>query len=1229
MAGESHMESKEAVEALRRYMGSMDTATRHRGEHYYHTHRVEDLKRTSANALAATVVGSSPYRVELVFKEQTWKGTCTCPVAIDCKHCYAMTLEWRSELRGSSVLDDLRAKAFLFADAPNAGPKAKPNAPLDPDRSSFREKWETRLAKMLNRRLNAEEGTFLGRLSAFFNHVKTHRFQVYSKDLQLLQLTTQESRRSNPYQPIYEGWWGEPPPDPMALWQYVACDIERSGGKIPEFLKPVTDTAPIQSYLAGQAEREAVARWVHQFENFATVMPAVAAARGPNESGVRLVDFRVVLGSSDWRIDERLTPESSWRAVPRAFLDAFRSEKFSFIAVTGRTEILAAIAIVLDLYRQNYLRGPFERGGNSSLLVRRWLEHPMARAIAVGSNGGPVQFSPETLRWKLDPTKAGSGAGAETDFELMLAWPDGRLLDVDAVMLPGTPTWYLVEGPLVVAGPPPLDGKSPAGAILPAAALKTPAVLKTLRRHRTLFPRGLESQFVQVPTVVDVTCSLVSPLVGLDSLVLKLTVRSETPRTEQRWTRDGWEENEDVAALGPQPPPQSALAPTAAVVIPDLSLADEVAVQLPTLRMNYDNLAEGWVQRMTPQMAETFAAWREKLPPAVNVTASKELAALLVAPIRATVDFSLLQSDTHRDWFDLKLALRTEDSTLTSDEISLLLKAQGRFVNLPNKGWRRLQLDLDRDALAALEESGVDTSSVLEVALRGERQHLHALQLNGTKLGDYLPVAQVERLRARAKALALTETPKLPVGLRAELRTYQREGFEFLAFLASNGLGAVLADDMGLGKTVQTLAWLLWLQERLPAGSSLRVLVVCPKSVMGNWESECARFAPSIRVERSGSVGSKRTTPSTKKPARMHLRVMNYTQLRLQSELVRRERWDVVVLDEGQFIKNPASKVAQVARELVAEHRLVLTGTPIENRLLDLWSLFSFALPGLLGSQASFKRRFDQGDAAALVRLRRHVRHFMLRRTKAQVAADLPPRVEEDLVVEMEGEQARLYQAELKWARSQLLKVKTTAEFDRARFNILASLLKLRQICCHPALIDAAHADAPSAKLDALLEQLEELRDGGHQVLVFSQFVGMLEIVQARLDEAAIGYLILTGKTSNRDELVAQFQSDRTRTVFLLSLKAAGFGLNLTAASYVILYDPWWNPAVEAQAIDRTHRIGQVSPVNAYRLIVKDSIEQKIRLLQKEKSALSDSIVQEESVGALMDLDTIRGILSE
>jgi len=237
--------------------------------------------------------------------------------------------------------------------------------------------------------------------------------------------------------------------------------------------------------------------------------------------------------------------------------------------------------------------------------------------------------------------------------------------------------------------------------------------------------------------------------------------------------------------------------------------------------------------------------------------------------------------------------------------------------------------------------------------------------------------------------------------------------------------------------------------------------------------------------------------------------------------------------------------------------------------------------------------------------------------------------VEEDLVVEMEGEQARLYQAELKWARSQLLKVKTTAEFDRARFNILASLLKLRQICCHPALIDAAHADAPSAKLDALLEQLEELRDGGHQVLVFSQFVGMLEIVQARLDEAAIGYLILTGKTSNRDELVAQFQSDRTRTVFLLSLKAAGFGLNLTAASYVILYDPWWNPAVEAQAIDRTHRIGQVSPVNAYRLIVKDSIEQKIRLLQKEKSALSDSIVQEESVGALMDLDTIRGILSE
>jgi SNF2 family DNA or RNA helicase len=306
----------------------------------------------------------------------------------------------------------------------------------------------------------------------------------------------------------------------------------------------------------------------------------------------------------------------------------------------------------------------------------------------------------------------------------------------------------------------------------------------------------------------------------------------------------------------------------------------------------------------------------------------------------------------------------------------------------------------------------------------------------------------------------------------------------------------------------------------------------------------------------------------------------------------------------------------------------VLTGTPIENRLTDLWSLFAFAQPGLLGTQSMFRRHYTDTNPAAHSRLHRRVRHFLLRRTKAQAAPDLPSRTEDDLVVELEGEQRVLYDAELKRARSHLLGVETNHALAAVRFNVLSSLLRLRQICCHPALVDPAHHDLPSAKLDALLERLEELRDEGHQVLVFSQFVGMLEIIRARLLRENIDFLMLTGQTENRAELVDEFQRDRTKTVFLLSLKAAGFGLNLTAASYVILYDPWWNPAAEAQAIDRTHRIGQTQAVVAYRLLAEATVEEKIRALQKEKAALAAAVVQEDSLANILDLDSLRQILA-
>jgi SNF2 family DNA or RNA helicase len=315
---------------------------------------------------------------------------------------------------------------------------------------------------------------------------------------------------------------------------------------------------------------------------------------------------------------------------------------------------------------------------------------------------------------------------------------------------------------------------------------------------------------------------------------------------------------------------------------------------------------------------------------------------------------------------------------------------------------------------------------------------------------------------------------------------------------------------------------------------------------------------------------------------------------------------------------------------LKSAHRLALSGTPIENRLLDLWSIMQFAMPGVLGARTAFGKAFDQkGDPLARRRLAARVRPFVLRRTKSEVAKDLPERIEEDLHCELDGPQGTLYRAELKKARAALLKINTQEQLDKARFNILTSLLRLRQICCHPALVSEKAANAESAKLVALLDLLEPLIAEGHKVLVFSQFVEMLSLIQAEVTAREWRHFMLTGDTENRGELVQEFQAAEGGAVFLISLRAGGAGLNLTAASYVVLFDPWWNPAVENQAIDRTHRIGQRNTVIAYRLLVKDTIEEKIRALQTQKRALATDILGEENFTRALSLDDFRFLLGD
>jgi SNF2 family DNA or RNA helicase len=450
-------------------------------------------------------------------------------------------------------------------------------------------------------------------------------------------------------------------------------------------------------------------------------------------------------------------------------------------------------------------------------------------------------------------------------------------------------------------------------------------------------------------------------------------------------------------------------------------------------------------------------------------------------------------------------------------------------------------------------------------------------------------------------------------GFIGQLRAYQRDGLGWLGFLQQFGFGGCLADDMGLGKTVQVLALLESRREERErnADGARRgpSLIVVPRSLVFNWKQEAARFTPKLRV--LDHTGAGRLRPGEHFDD-YHAVVTTYGTLRRDAIHLKDVRFDYVILDEAQAIKNAASESAKAARLLRGDHRLALSGTPVQNHLGELWSLFEFLNPGMLGSAAAFGgngpgTRLADGETRAI--LGRALRPFILRRTKEQVARDLPVKTEQTLFCELDAAQRRLYDELRHHYRASLLGRIGRDGIGRSKIQILEALLRLRQAACHPGLLDRARRDEPSAKLDALLPQLAEVREEGHKALVFSQFTSLLDIVRARVDRAGVRYEYLDGKTRDRPACVERFQRDPDCLLFLVSLKAGGLGLNLTAAEYVFLLDPWWNPAVEAQAIDRTHRIGQTRPVFAYRLIARDTVEEKVLELQDTKRALADAII--------------------
>jgi superfamily II DNA or RNA helicase len=590
-------------------------------------------------------------------------------------------------------------------------------------------------------------------------------------------------------------------------------------------------------------------------------------------------------------------------------------------------------------------------------------------------------------------------------------------------------------------------------------------------------------------------------------------------------------------------------------------------------------------------------------------------------------------------WFDLQVSFTTAGGErFSAADIQRLLLSGQSHTRLRNG---KLAV-IDTGAVEELQEVLLDCAP---------EQHRGGYRINNAQAGFLdatlhqhtqwqvqAPSAWKNRVASLSGEANIQCPPLGP--LENVLRPYQKQGVAWLHFLRRNGFGGILADEMGLGKTLQTLGLLQTTAEER-SKTTRPCLIVCPTSLVFNWVNEAKKFTPDLKVlaltgpDRVALLQSS-SSPSSAAGERglydFDLIVTSYALIRRDADYYASLEFDTVILDEAQHIKNRQTQNAQAVKSIRSRHRLVLTGTPLENSVLDLWSIFDFLMPGYLGSAQDFRERYEipitrEKDIASQTRLARRLKPFMLRRLKRDVVKDLPARLEQVSFCELTADQQAVYAQVLEASRKEVMEAVGAQGLAKSRMVVLSALLRLRQVCCDLRLLKLEQTDrqTASAKLDLFSELLEEVIDGGHRVLVFSQFVSMLTLIRERLDAEQIAYTYLDGSTPNRGEVVSRFQTDSSIPVFLISLKAGGVGLNLTGADTVIHFDPWWNPAVEAQATDRAHRIGQTRVVTSYKLIARETVEEKIILLQNRKRELIEATLGgEETFAERLNWDDVQ-----
>lgn len=844
----------------------------------------------------------------------------------------------------------------------------------------------------------------------------------------------------------------------------------------------------------------------------------------------------------------------------------------------------------------------------SGLTLLQWLAR-WGNSRRLELNSDYLQFYGQII--DLQPHLENGDTGhTELSFTQRLVMPDGRLQPLEGVtFFSGKPsivllghTFYLLRN-----SPPPV--------VLEYWAQEPSISVKKLSHRLRTHLRKVKSNHGVDWGQLCVAHSAVPQFVfelTEETVRLRLVARTERNQTMWHWTGQEWRLDQPNGSLADKPE-----------ILEDPRL--DAAVRWLRRLDWFTPEAGTWVGDANENFLSTLAsAWPDK-PKEAEYLGNQAFHRLFLSPRQLRPQ--LVVKGSGIDWFTVSAEWEQEGLKLTPADLERLKSATGRFVKLPDAGWMELDTGAVEQAHETMADLGLDSLSAIPQKVGIEQ----GAALDQTALKRFSETPEAKALRERLTDFEGIPDLALPSNIRAEMRPYQKEGFNFLCHLTDMKLGGILADDMGLGKTLQTLAWLAWLRER-NAKQPKPALVICPASVLHNWRREAEKFTPHLKVLVLESGAARHNL--RKQIPQYDLIVTNYALLRRDLEALQKFAFSVAVLDEAQFIKNPAAQVTQSVKQLKASQRLALTGTPLENRLLDLWSITDFVQPGYLGSQDHFHEIYEppaEENAEVTQRIARRrlsakLRPLMLRRLKQQVAKDLPDRIEERRDCALDEAQRKLYLAELRRSREQVMHTVAEKGLNKSKIHVLAALTRLRQICCHPQLVGN---DSISGKTETLFELLEPLLAEGQKVLIFSQFVQMLKILETECKTRQIPTHVLTGETKERQTVVQGFQSDPNAAVFLLSLRAAGTGLNLTTASYVVLYDPWWNPAVEAQAIDRSHRIGQTRTVNAYRLIAPGTVEEKIWELQQRKAQTIADVLGEEGFARNLSQIDLEYLFSE